>query len=142
MSHPLVTIRELQVDLGGKRILDGVNASITRGQITALIGLNGSGKTTLLRSLLRECPSRGRIEFHCGHDHHDHRPEHVGYVPQKLAIDQRMPLTVRELFGLTLQATPHFSRRVARRQQARGELADERECRAIARPSGGQALRR
>ncbi len=108
MSHSLVTIRNLAVELGGKRILDRVNAQIESGKITALIGLNGSGKTTLLRAVLRECPSRGEIVFHCGHDHRQHRPEHVGYVPQKLAIDPRIPLTVRELFGLSLQRRPIF----------------------------------
>jgi zinc transport system ATP-binding protein len=108
MIPPLVSIRNLRVDLGGKRVLDGVNASIVRGQITALIGLNGAGKTTLLRALVRECPYQGEIRFHCGHDHTAHEPEHVGYVPQKLAIEPRLPLTVRELFGLTLQRRPIF----------------------------------
>lgn len=108
MTHSLVTIRNLQVELGGKRILEGVNAHIEAGKITALIGLNGSGKTTMLRSILRECPWRGEIKFHCGHDHRNYRPEHVGYVPQKLSIDPRIPLTVRELFGLALQRWPIF----------------------------------
>jgi zinc transport system ATP-binding protein len=108
MSHSLITIRDLHVELSGKRILDGVNAHIQAGKITALIGLNGSGKTTLLRSILRECPWRGEITFHCGHDHRNYRPEQIGYVPQKLSIDPRIPLTVRELFGLALQKWPIF----------------------------------
>ncbi len=108
MTHPLLSIRNLEVELGGKRILNGVNADIARGKITALIGLNGSGKTTLLRSILREHPWRGEMKFHCGHDHHQHQPEHVGYVPQKLTIEPRLPLTVRELFALTLQKRPLF----------------------------------
>jgi zinc transport system ATP-binding protein len=108
MNHSLITIHDLHVELSGKRILDGVNAHIQAGKITALIGLNGSGKTTLLRSILRECPSRGEITFHCGHDHRSYRPEQIGYVPQKLSIDPRIPLTVRELFGLALQKWPIF----------------------------------
>jgi zinc transport system ATP-binding protein len=120
MSHPLVTLRNLEVELGGKRVLQGVTASINHGEITALIGLNGSGKTTLLRTVLHECPSRGQITFHCGHDHRYPRPEHVGYVPQKLAIDQRLPLTVRELFALALQRRPLFfgvARHVSKRAE-------------------------
>jgi zinc transport system ATP-binding protein len=105
---PLVSIKNLCVDLGGRRVLDNVSALIPRGQITALIGLNGSGKTTLLRALVRECPSRGIIAFHCGHDHTAHEPQYVGYVPQRLAVDHRLPLTVRELFGLALQRRPVF----------------------------------
>ena len=108
MTQPLLSIRNLEVELGGKRILNGVNADVARGKITALIGQNGSGKTTLLRSILREHPWRGEMRFHCGHDHRQHHPEHVGYVPQRLAIDARLPLTVLELFALTLQRRPLF----------------------------------
>lgn len=113
----LVTIRDLCVTLGGKPILQGVKADLARGRITALIGLNGSGKTTLLRAVLKEIPYSGRIRFTCGHDHNQPMPQHVGYVPQKLNIDARLPLTVRDLLGLALQRRPLFlgiSRRSAR----------------------------
>src|ERR1700730_4304427 len=103
MTDALVSLRDLHVDLGGTPILRGVTAEVKRGQITALIGLNGSGKTTLLRAILKEVPYRGRIEFHCGHDHSRPMPEHVGYVPQKLYFDAKLPLTVRDLLALALQ---------------------------------------
>src|SRR5436190_14942912 len=108
MTDKLATIRNLRVTLGGRPILTGVDADIVRGQLTALIGLNGSGKTTLLRALIRECPYQGQVRFFCGHDHTHHRPEHVGYVPQRLALDARLPLTVREFFALALQRRPLF----------------------------------
>jgi zinc transport system ATP-binding protein len=108
MTSPLVTIRNLGVELGGAQILSGVNADLARGKITALIGLNGSGKTTLLRAVLKEIPYRGEIKFHCGHDHHQPTPQHVGYVPQKLRIDANLPLTVRDLLALALQRRPLF----------------------------------
>lgn len=146
MSHALVTIKNLQVELGGKRILYGVNAHVTRGQITALIGLNGSGKTTLLRAILQECTWRGEINFHCGHDHSHHRPEHVGYVPQKLNIEPRLPLTVRELFGLTLQRRPIFlgvSKGVSKRAEKllKRVNADHLLDRTVAKLSGGELQR-
>lgn len=100
---PLVTIRDLQVELGGKLILKGVNAQLARGKITALIGRNGSGKTTLIRTLVKEVPYKGQISFHCGHNHQRPTPEHVGYVPQKLRIEGQVPVTVIDLFALTLQ---------------------------------------
>jgi zinc transport system ATP-binding protein len=146
MSNSLVTIRNLQVELGGKRILDGLNTHVGRGSITALIGLNGSGKTTMLRSILREYPYRGEIKFHCGHDHKQHRPEYVGYVPQKIAIEPRLPLTVRELFGLTLQRRPIFfgvSRNVSRRAEALLRRVNARDLleRPVAKLSGGEMQR-
>jgi zinc transport system ATP-binding protein len=105
---PLVTFRDLRVELGGRVILHGVNAEIARGKVTALIGLNGSGKTTLLRALVREYPYRGEIRFHCGHDHSQPTPEHVGYVPQRLTLDSRLPLTVRDFLALALSRRPLF----------------------------------
>ena len=107
-SPPLVAIRNLHVELGGHLILNGVNADIARGQVTGLIGLNGSGKTTLLRALVGEYPYRGEIRFRCGHDHSRPNPEHVGYVPQRLTLDSRHPLTVRDLFALALTGRPLF----------------------------------
>jgi zinc transport system ATP-binding protein len=104
----LVEIRNLRVERGGNPILRGVNLDIPRGQITALIGLNGSGKTTLLRALVQEYPWTGEIRFRCGHDHRQHQPSHVGYVPQRLHADNRIPITVEELFALALQKWPLF----------------------------------
>ncbi len=108
-SHgPLLTIRDLWVSRGDNMILRGINTTIQRGKITALIGLNGCGKTTLLRTLIREYPYQGEIKFHCGHDHSRHQPNLVGYVPQKLSLEPRYPLTVQELFALALQKRPIF----------------------------------
>ncbi|HJZ55288.1 MAG TPA: metal ABC transporter ATP-binding protein [Gemmataceae bacterium] len=107
-APPLVTIRELRVELGGQPVLNGVNADLLRGKVTALIGLNGSGKTTLLRAMVREYPFQGEIRFHCGHDHTKPTPEHIGYVPQKLTLEARLPVTVKDLLGLALSRRPLF----------------------------------
>ncbi|MBX9625278.1 MAG: metal ABC transporter ATP-binding protein [Gemmataceae bacterium] len=105
---PLLSIRDLRVDLGGSPILRGVSADLARGKVTALIGLNGSGKTTLLRALVREYPYRGTVRFFCGHDHSRPTPEHIGYVPQRLILDARLPLTVKDLLALALSHRPLF----------------------------------
>ncbi len=107
-EEPLVSLRDVRVERGGNEILRGVTADVVRGRITALIGLNGSGKSTLLRAIVGEFPHRGVIQFRCGHDHTRPRPDHVGYVPQRLAIDPRLPLTVRDLLGLALKRGPLF----------------------------------
>jgi zinc transport system ATP-binding protein len=108
MNHPLLTMRDLTVELGGTPVLRGLSGEIVAHQVTAILGLNGSGKTTLLRAILKEIPYTGEILFHCGHDHSHPSPEHVGYVPQKLRIESSMPLTVRDLLGLAMQRRPIF----------------------------------
>jgi zinc transport system ATP-binding protein len=108
MSHVLVSIRGLCVTLGGNDVLRGVDLDLQRGRMTALIGLNGAGKTTLLRVLIKEVRYTGEVRFHCGHDHSKAMPQHIGYVPQKLRIDSNLPLTVLDLFALSLNRTPLF----------------------------------
>jgi zinc transport system ATP-binding protein len=107
-TRPLVAIRDLCVELGGHPILSRVTTDVPRGRITALIGLNGSGKTTLLRTVVGEYSYRGQTKFFCGHDHSHPAPENVGYVPPRLTLDARLPLTVRDIFGLALSRRPLF----------------------------------
>jgi zinc transport system ATP-binding protein len=108
MTAPLVTLEDVSVTLDGNPILRSVSGELARGKIIALIGLNASGKTTLLRAILREIPCTGTITFHCGHDHRQPSPQHVGYVPQKLRIEANLPLTVRDLFAVSMQRRPLF----------------------------------
>jgi zinc transport system ATP-binding protein len=107
-ASPLVSVRDLRVTLGGRPVLNGVSADLARGKVSALIGLNGSGKTTFLRALVREYASTGDIRFYCGHDHSQPTPQHVGYVPQKLALDAKLPLTVTDFLALALSRRPLF----------------------------------
>jgi zinc transport system ATP-binding protein len=143
---PLVSLKELTVERGGNTILRSVTADIARGSITALIGLNGSGKTTLLRALVNEYPHKGTMQFHCGHDHSQPYPEAVGYVPQRLTLDARLPLTVGDFLALTLSRRPLFfgiSKKTKARSQTMLERVGVADC--LDRPldglSGGQLQR-
>jgi ATPase subunit of ABC transporter with duplicated ATPase domains len=46
-----LTVRDLVVEVGGKRIVDGVALHVRAGDKVGLVGRNGAGKTTLLRVL-------------------------------------------------------------------------------------------
>ncbi len=99
----LVSLENIGVEFGGTPVLRSVSANVQRSRITALIGLNGSGKTTLLRTILGEVTHAGRVTFPQSRG----RPV-IGYVPQRLVIDARLPLTVRDLFAMALQRRPVF----------------------------------
>lgn len=57
-------IRDLCVDLDGRRVIDQMNLELRPGELMVLAGASGSGKTTLLRALAGLVPlSSGTIEL-------------------------------------------------------------------------------
>lgn len=48
----MLTIDKLHASYGGSLILQGVNLSISQGEIMAIMGRNGMGKTTLLKTIM------------------------------------------------------------------------------------------
>jgi ABC-type polar amino acid transport system ATPase subunit len=51
MSADAVRLREVHVRRGARAVLAGVDFSVARGEVVALMGSSGSGKTTLLRAI-------------------------------------------------------------------------------------------
>jgi zinc transport system ATP-binding protein len=89
----LIAAEGLEARLGGRAVLRGVDAAIGPGEIVTVIGPNGSGKSTLLRALLGIVPpSAGRVVRKKGLV--------IGYVPQRLALDPTMPMTVARFLDL------------------------------------------
>ncbi len=92
-KEPLVRLDKLGVTLDGRKVLEGVNVEIHAGEIVTIVGPNGSGKSTLLRSIVGAVtPSQGTLYRNPG--------LRIGYVPQKLAIDTTLPLTVGRFLSL------------------------------------------
>jgi ABC-2 type transport system ATP-binding protein len=47
-----IAVRDLVVDRGRRRVLDGISCTVPRGVVTGLLGPSGSGKTTLMRAVV------------------------------------------------------------------------------------------
>ncbi len=57
-----IRFEDLAVDLGGRRILGGIDFEVSPGEVVGLVGRNGVGKTTLLRLANCTIPaSEGRV---------------------------------------------------------------------------------
>ncbi|MGK6315907.1 ATP-binding cassette domain-containing protein [Neorhizobium sp. DT-125] len=90
----LVSLENAGIRRDGRWLVRGVDFSIRRGEVVTLIGPNGAGKSTTAKlaiGVLR--PDEGAVTRASG--------MRIGYVPQKLAIDWTMPLSVRRLMRLT-----------------------------------------
>jgi len=75
--------------------------SINRGEFVAVIGPNGAGKTTLFRLLLGlQQPISGTIEI--SNSRLRRGNSHIGYVPQRHAIDSETHIECLELVQLAM----------------------------------------
>lgn len=62
MAEPIIEIKDVTLENGGKVILKNINLSVQPGEFLYLIGNIGSGKTTLIRTLNAELPlKKGQI---------------------------------------------------------------------------------
>ncbi len=106
----------------GRRVLEGVDISVQRGEIAGLLGPNGAGKTTafyIIVGLIR--PDRGRIML--GEQSLGGMPMHkrahygIGYLPQEPSVFRK--LTVADNIRAILQF-----RRGMNRKQIRARLEE------------------
>ena len=89
----LISANELCFRVGDKLILDAVSIDIHASEIVTLIGPNGAGKSSLIKCLLGiSTASSGVIS----------RQDslRIGYVPQRLQIDDSFPIDVAGFLGL------------------------------------------
>ncbi|MEK9174264.1 MAG: ATP-binding cassette domain-containing protein, partial [Patescibacteria group bacterium] len=91
----MLTIKNIQKNVGGQRVLNKASFSLGEGQRAALIGLNGVGKSTLLKIIAGiEEPNIGKVM----------KPNRVlmGYLPQEAVADVDMTLAeyLRDMAGL------------------------------------------
>ncbi|MDB9869292.1 ATP-binding cassette domain-containing protein, partial [Oceanospirillaceae bacterium] len=93
MNEVLLSAKGLGVKRSNRWLIKDVDISLEAGQITTVIGPNGAGKSTLVRSLLNLIkPSCGNIEAVKG--------LRIGYMPQKLKLEDTLPLTVARFLDL------------------------------------------
>lgn len=89
----LLNVEQVGLTLRGNTILRDASLHVRTGEIVALIGPNGAGKSTLVRIVLGLIrPDQGRIWRAAG--------LRVGYMPQRLTVDNTLPLSVQRFVTL------------------------------------------
>jgi len=120
----VVTMRDVHKSFGTLKVLDGVDISVGRGEVLAIIGRSGSGKSTALRCIDRfETIDRGEIVV-CGHRVSDPKlnlralRQDVGIVFQSynlfphLTIEENIILAPCAVKGVAKKAAKAEARRV------------------------------
>lgn len=103
---PLVVLHDVSVRYGAQTVLDRIRLDIPPRRIVTLIGPNGAGKSTLARVVLGICkPDQGQVTRRAG--------LRVGYMPQRLRIDDSLPLSVDNFLALADAGTRHTGRQAA-----------------------------
>lgn len=93
MTDSIISTSHMDISLGGRTVLSDVNVDIGPCEIVTIVGPNGSGKSTFLRALIGAVPlAGGSVTRAPG--------LRIGYVPQKLAIDATLPMTVQRFLSL------------------------------------------
>ncbi|GAA1904102.1 ATP-binding cassette domain-containing protein [Streptantibioticus ferralitis] len=104
----------LAYSFGETRAVDGLDLSVTAGEVFGLLGPNGAGKTTAIRCITTLLPVPAGMVRVLGHDAARERMavrRLLGYVPQQLSADAA--LTGRENVALFARVFD-----VARRERA------------------------
>jgi len=84
---PVISAHDIEYSREGRKILTSVSMELMPGSILTLIGPNGAGKSTLVKILLGiEQPDTGSIKRK--------NDLKIGYMPQRISIDESMPMTV------------------------------------------------
>jgi zinc/manganese transport system ATP-binding protein len=100
-SNAVITLEDVSLELGGRKILDDINLTVNEGEFIAILGPNGAGKSTLLKLLLGlyksttgkitvlgRTPKRGNNE--------------IGYAPQHRTLEADLALRARDVVGFGL----------------------------------------
>ncbi|MGZ0231710.1 metal ABC transporter ATP-binding protein [Streptomyces sp. CPS1] len=146
-SEPVISLRGVRADLGARPVLRGIDLTVRRGEVVALLGANGSGKSTAVRTVIGQVPvTAGTVELF-GTPRPAFRDwARVGYVPQRTTAAGGVPATVTEIVSSGRLARTGFGLfRAGDRQAVRDALERvgmaDRAKDAVTALSGGQHQR-
>jgi zinc transport system ATP-binding protein len=141
MSSVLIGIKDLDAAYHRQKVLTNVSLSVCDRDFIGIIGPNGGGKTTLLRVILGLLkPLKGSIEYSV-------ERSDIGYLPQGIQVDDKFPITVREVVTSGLGNRLSLARRLktSERQKVDSVLDTvgliELSSRPVGELSGGELQR-
>ena len=97
-DESVISLRGVRAELGSRPVLRGIDLTVRRGQVVALLGANGSGKSTAVRTIIGQVPvTDGEIELFGTPRRRFRDWGRLGYVPQRTTAAGGVPATVTEV---------------------------------------------
>jgi len=126
-KNPLLAMRGVTKRFGPTVALDGVDLTLGRGEVLALIGENGAGKSTLMKVLAGVHPADAGTLSLDGEPYRPRNPLHarrqgVAMIYQELSIAPHLTVMENVLLGVEPRRGPLLDRR-RMRQRAAAALA-------------------
>lgn len=115
-----IKMNHIGVTIADQVILEDVNIHVHCGHLVAVIGRNGAGKSTLIRAILGDIPHTGTIEFKDREDGNIQKLK-IGYVPQKLNVEKKTPVSVYDMIASFQTDFPVF---LAKKKEVREQILE------------------
>lgn len=115
-AAPLLAVRDLTVERGGRIVVEDATFSVGPGELVAVVGPNGAGKSSLFSALLGLIPSSGSVEL----------TGSFAYVPQHGPSQLSFPVTAFDVALMGAYRRVGVLRRAGREERARALQALER----------------
>jgi ABC-2 type transport system ATP-binding protein len=99
-NPPIVSVKDFNLRLGGKQIVNNLSFEVQPGEVFAFLGANGSGKTSTVRALLNIYQATSGQLFIDGRPYSPEHAHLVGYLPEERGLYVRSTvIDVMTYFG-------------------------------------------
>jgi ABC-type polar amino acid transport system ATPase subunit len=136
-ANEVLRLDRVCLDFGTRRVLHGVNLSVTEGEVVVLIGASGSGKTSLLRCInLLNIPTSGRITIDNDRIFHREADGHGGQDVAKQEVNR-----IRSKTGMVFQQFNLFPHMTALQNIMEGPVTVKKQAAGAVREKAMQLLK-
>ena len=144
-NNKIIGLKNVSAGYNGETIIEDVSLEIFGNDFIGVIGPNGAGKTTLIKTILRLItPYKGEINYFFK-ARKSEAP--IGYLPQVNTIDNRFPITVKDVIMSGLLSRKKLIKRFTKEEKQKADILikqmkiEKIASKPIGELSGGQTQR-
>jgi zinc transport system ATP-binding protein len=144
-NNKIIELKNVSAGYNGETIIEDVSLEIFGNDFIGVIGPNGAGKTTLIKTILRLItPYKGEINYFFK-ARKSEAP--IGYLPQVNTIDNRFPITVKDVIMSGLLSRKKLIKRFTKEEKQKADILikqmkiEKIASKPIGELSGGQMQR-